>query len=305
MANPTIFKLAVAMGARHEANVFGSDKAAELAATSHSLVISNMARNLTLMKTELTLLCCSMLMAYANLCEEVPATAAIHFSLGLKMLRESAVPGRESDSDGIDSYIGPMFAELEIATAVFAVPPPGVEILPKEIRHPPRLPRELVDLHHAKSILFDIIGWYVYVMVIYRASLFEVAAKTAEVDDLLSTWRHMLVDLSLKLAATYPGLYMKARKMLFQYKLFHMCKAAARNTMFVDSCQVEMTSVDFTTPHIVSIICLVKNDAQEGSWPLRVHSTRRGAEDDLDIWPEGELVGTQGSRKAVRIVLGR
>lgn len=305
MAHPTIFKLAVAMGARHEANILGSTKAAELASNSHSLVISNMARNLTQMKTELTLLCCTLLMAYANLCEEVPATAAIHFSLGLKMLRDSAASNHEPESNGIDSYIGPMFAELEIATAVFAVPPPDVEIIPKTPRYPPQMPRELVDLRHAKNCLFDIIGWYVYIMVVYKSSLFELAARTAEVDDFLSRWRQMLVDLSLRLAVHYPGLYMKARKMLFQYKLFHMCKAAARNTMFVDSCQVEMTSVDFTYPHIVSIICLVKNDADKGSWPLRVQSSRRGAEDDLDIWPEGELVGTQGSRKAVRIVLGR
>ena len=86
-----------------------------------------------------------------------------------------------------------------------------------------------------------------------------------------------------------------------------MCKGAASNSMFVDACRVRVLSVDFSQPHIASILCTYfKNDDVDNNWqPLAPKPTRRLDEDDLDIWPQGEHVGHDGSNQIVRIVLGR
>lgn len=303
--DPLIYQMAVAMGSRHEATALGSVAADELATKHHAAVMSNMARNLHSMSVDASLLCCCMLMGYANLCEEVPATAAIHFSLGLKMLRE-----RGNDptifTDSMCAFIEPMFSELELGTVLFAVPAANVAIMGSARPIKPDVLSTFEDLYQAKRTLADILRWRLYVMIEYRNSP-ALHLTLVEIDFLIENWRQKVVEYSLLVAADHPGLYLKARKMLFQYKLFGMCKGAASNGVFVDACRVHMLSVDFSQPHTASILCTyLKKDAIDNNWePLAPEPTRRLDEDDLDIWPQGERMGHDASTQIVRIVLGR
>ena len=301
-----IYKLAVAMGSRHEATLLGCKEASALAEKSHAIVISSMAKNLSVMKVDMSLLCCAMLMGYANLCEEVPATAAIHFSLGLKILREQASQ-QSVITDSMAAFIEPMFAELELATALFAMPPADIEVINLGPVPEPELPSTFSDLMHAKETLGDILGWLIYVTIQLRDQPTLMAAATAEADNMLSKWRQLLIQYSLAVAAHHPGLYLKARKMLFQYKLFGMCRGAARSSIFKDDCRVRVLSVDFSQPHVTSLVCnLEKNDYVDDSWrPLAPTPSRRKDEDDLDIWPQGEPVGHDGNNQVICITFGR
>lgn len=284
----------------------GSPEADALATKCHALAISTMARHLSKMRVDLSLLSCALLGAYANLCEEVPATAAIHFSLGLKILREQTSE-REIVKDSLAAFIVPMFSELELGTVIFTSPTSAVEVICPQPLVKPILPVTLNDLHHAKELLGDLLGWLIYVQTLYRDSEIELAAKVAEANELLSVWRRMVVAYSMTVAATFPGLYIKARKMLFQYKLFDMCKGAARNSIFKDACRVRIISLDFTRQHITSIVCTMEVDKSvDDTWrPLAPQPSRRQDEDDLDIWPFGEPVGHDGLNQMIRITLGR
>lgn len=301
-----IFKLAVAMGSKHEAILTGRPESAALASKSHALAISSIARSLPQMNVDVSLLSCGLLMAYANLCEEVPTTAAVHFSLGLKILREQTSE-REAIKDSMGAFVVPMFAELELITALFVAWPPTVEVICPQPLLKPELPASFDDLPHAKRILGSLLGWRLYVTVSYQESPAELAAELSGADELLGVWRHMLIRYSMTVAATYPGLYLKARKMLFQYKLFDMCKGAARNDTFLEACRVHVQSMDFSQPHTTSIICVLKGrNPVDGSWrPLAPEPLRRQDDDDLDIWPHGEPMGHDGPYQIIAIALGR
>lgn len=308
--DPVVFKGCVAMGSRHEAAFYGSDKSSELAEKSHAAVITAMARNLTKMRVDAALLGCTMLMGYANLCEEVPATAAIHFSLGLKILREQVHSGNDgepiSPDIGVDPNFREMFAELELATVLFAVPSDAVEVLSPPQECLTAVPAVFSDLYQAKDTLMNIFRSLIYSMILYRSSPLELAAKTAEIDEALVIWRQALNKYSLIIAAVHPGLYLKARKMLFQYKLFAMCRGAAKNSIFIDACRFQVLSVDFSQKNVISILSTFSpNDHSEGSWrPLHNEMGRKNGEDDLDIWPRGGPVGHNGTTPIVRISLG-
>lgn len=304
--DPLIFRLAVAMGACHEAAVLGSQQSSKLAATSHAVVISTMARQLTTMRVDLSLLCCALLMGYANLCEEVPATAAIHFSLGLKILREETIPGRRGLSDAIGAYINPMFAELELATALFRVPTCDVEMIVSErYGYPsmPKMPLAFTNLYEAKQTLADIHRWMLYATIMSRSSCTGHQSKMEQVDRLLLQWRQGVVAYAASAISRDLLSYHKARKMLFQYKLFVMCSGAAKNQVFKDACRVQMVSVDFTQPDLTSVLCTLNNSLMGDHWtPLSVRNERE--KDDLDIWPKGEPAGDDGGSQVIRITLG-
>ncbi|KAK5944482.1 hypothetical protein PMZ80_003764 [Knufia obscura] len=298
-----IFKLAVAMGSQHEAVVYGSEKSSTLARRSHEAVIAILARNLPTIRADVSLLCCAMLMAYANLCEEVPATAPVHFSLGLRILREETIPGHPKLADSLSAFIEPMFGELELATALFGTPPENVEIVCPQIPLRPILPATFADLYQAKRSLGEILRWLLYITFLHRTSQALSTYKVAEVDVLLAQWRRTVVRYSLTVATTYPGLFMKARKMLFQYKLFATCRGAANNSIFIEASRVQILSVDFSQRHITSMLCTLKrNCLDDSSRPLAPEPSRD--HDDLDIWPKGEPVGHDGVTQIVRITIG-
>lgn len=303
---PLIFRLAVALGARHEATVLGSKQSADLATTSHTIVLSTLARQLTTMRVDLSLLCCGLLMGYANLCEEVPATAAIHFSLGLKILREETIQGPRRLSDAIGAYIHPMFAELELATALFRVPSYDVEMIISETHGYPSMPKLPIcfeNLYEAKEALATIHRWMLYVTILYRTSATEHQLEMDQVDRLLLQWRQGVVAYAASALGKDLLSYHKARKMLFQYKLYVMCSGAAKNQVFKDACRVQMVSVDFTQPHLTSVLCTFTASSADDSWtPLGVRNERE--KDDLDIWPKGEPVGNSGGDHIIRITLG-
>jgi len=297
-----IFKLAVAMGSQHEAVVYGTSESSTLAKQSHEAVIATLARNLPTLRVDVTLLCCAVLMAYANLCEEVPATAPVHFSLGLRILREETILGHRSLTDSLSAFIEPMFGELELATALFGTPPEQVELMRPQILTRPALPPIFDDLYQAKQCLSDILRWLLYLTVLYRTSQAELSSKIAEVDTLLAQWRQTVVRYSLTVATTYPGLFMKARKMLFQYKLFGTCRGAATNPIFVEASRIQILSIDFSQPHTTSVLCTLNRNCINNSWrPLVPESSRD--HDDLDIWPKGELVGYDGTTQIGRITI--
>lgn len=304
--DPLIFRLAVAMGARHEATMRRSEESSDLATASHAMVLSTLARHLTTMRVEISLLCCAMLMGYANLCEEVPATAAIHFSLGLKILREETIEGPRGISDSMGLYIFPMFAELELGTSLFRVPPYEVEMVFSDIEGQPsmpRLPDFFTNLYEAKQSLANIHRWRLYVSIQNRLSSTEYLTEIAKVDQLLVQWRQCLERYAASVAGLDPSAFFKARKMLFQYKLFIMCNSAAKNEVFKDACRVQMVSVDFTRPNLTSVLCHLQTVSSDSSWtPLGIRDGRE--KDDLDIWPQGVPVGQDGNAQIIRITLG-
>ena len=299
-----IFRLAVAMGSQHEAVIYGTPMSSMLAKRSHEAVIAALARNLSTLRVDISLLCCAMLMAYANLCEEVPATAAVHFSLGLRILREETIPAHRNVTESMGAFIEPMFEELELATALFVMPPEDVEVICPCTPTCPSLPAEFHNLHEAKECLVGIIRWLIHLTILHRSSQSTLASKIAKVDGLLTRWRQTLVRYSLTIAATYPGLFMKARKMLFQYKLFGTCRGAANNPIFVEASRVQILSVNFSQPYVTSVLCTLKRNTTTDSWkPLALVTTRD--HDELDIWPQGELVGHDGNAQVVRITIGQ
>lgn len=308
--DPLIYKGCVAMGSKHEATFLGSNKSSDLAEKTHAVIISTMARNLSQMRVDVALLGCVMLMGYANLCEEVPATAAIHFSLGLKIMREQTYPGQNIVGNPTDTYVDPnfreMFAELELATVLFAVPLEAVEIIAPPQKRPAPLPTTFESLTQAKDFLMDILQWLIYTMVIYRSSPLDLAASVTEIDEVLAVWRQTLIKYSIAIAAIHPGLYLKARKMMFQYKLFGMCRGAAKNDIFIDACRFQVLSVDFSQEHVTSILCTMKNvEVFDDGWrPFASKLARRNNEDELDIWPRGGPVGHNASTQIIRITLG-
>lgn len=297
-----IFKLAVAMGAQHEVVMYGSEKAAQLSDRSHGMVITTLARSLNNLRVDVSLLCCSMLMAYANLCENVPATAPVHFSLGLKILREETIPGHRSLTDNVSAMVEPIFGELELATAMFTIPAGKFEIICSEPPKPPNLNKSFYDLYEAKRTLSGIIRWLMYLMITHRDDPIELSRETAEVDKLLFQWRQTVIRYSLSIAAKFPGLFLKARKMLFQFKLFGTCRAAARNPIFVEATRVRLLSVDFSQPHMVSVLGTLKGDARNDWRPLAPKPARD--HDQLDIWPQGHPAGHDGSSQIIRITVG-
>lgn len=299
-----IFKLAVAMGSQHEAVIYGNPKSLALAKKSHEAVIATLARTLSNLRVDISLLCCTMLMAYANLCEEVPATAAVHFSLGLRILREETITRYRHLSDSMSAYIEPMFSELELATAPFGIPPDDVEMVCPHTPTCPELPAGFNNLQEAKRSLSSILRWLLYLTVLHRSSQAKLIRKVAEVDSLLARWRKTVVNYSLGIVTTCPELFTRARKMLFQYKLFGTCRGAARNPIFVEASRVRILSVDLSQPQITSVLCTFKRDSKNESWqPLAPASTRD--HDDLDTWPQGELVGHDGTTQIVRITIGQ
>ncbi|KAK5093438.1 hypothetical protein LTR70_004799 [Exophiala xenobiotica] len=299
-----IFKLAVAMGSQHEAVVYGTPESSALAKRSHDAVVATLARNLTTLRVDISLLCCAMLMGYANLCEDVPATAAVHFSLGLRMLREETIPGHRNLTDSMGTFVEPMFGELELATALFGRPPEKVEIICPHTPTRPVLPSIFNDLYEAKQNLGGILRWLLWLTVLHRTAPERLTAESADVDVLLTQWRQIVVKYSLTIVATYPGLYMKARKMLFQYKLFGTCRGAANNPIFIETSRVRTLSVDFSQPLVTSVLCKLKRNIENNTWrPLAPKPARDW--DDLDIWPHGEPVGHDGNTQIVRITLGR
>jgi len=299
-----IFKLVVALGSRHEAVVYGTPKSSILAKRSHEAVIATLARSLSNLRVEISLLCCAMLTTYANLCEEVPATATMHLCLGLRILREVTKPGNRKLTDPMSDYIEPLFAELELATAFFGVPPADVEIICPDKLTPPAIPTSFGDLYEAKRSLNSIVRWQLYLTVLHRASPAELTTITAEIDALLGQWRRTVVKYSVEFLVTNPGLFNKARRMLFQFKLFGTCRAAANDPIFVEASRVQIISIDFSQPHIASMLCTQNRNGIKSSWrPL--HPKPNRDQDDLDIWPEGEALDYEGPTRVIMISIGK
>ena len=299
-----IFKLAVAMGAQHEAIVYSSPASSALGKRSHEAVVATLARNLNILRVDISLLSCAMLMGYANLCEDVPATAPAHFSLGLRILREETILGHCSLTDSVRAFIEPMFGELELATALFGRPPKNVEVICPDTPTRPELPASFNDLHEAKQSLGSILRWLLWLTVLHRMVPERMALESADVDFLLAQWRRTLIKYSLTIAVTYPGLYLKARKMLFQYKLFGTCRAAANNPIFIETSRVRTLIVDFSQPLVTSVLCTLKRNIENNTWrPLAPKPARDW--DDLDIWPQGEPVRHDGNTQIVKITLGQ
>lgn len=299
---PLIFKLAVAMGSQHEAVTYGSEKADALSKHSYATVMNTLIRQLCGLSVVVSLLCCGMLMANANLCDEGPATAAIHFSLGLKILRESTAARAASLPDAMRNFIEPMFGELELVAALFATPASSVELIVLQPPSRPSIAECFEDLHVAERTLTDIFRWSLYVSVIFGKHPTELALKRAEVDELLTQWEQAVIRTNLRVANGCPDSDSKARKMLFQNKLFHTCRTAATSPVFLAASRVQVMSIDLSQPHLLSVLCMLKNDIAEAWRPLARASTP--VADELDIWPRGEPVGHNGVSQIVRITVG-
>lgn len=304
--DPLIFRLAVAMGARHEAAMLGSSGSATLATNSHTTAISTLARHLTQMRDYVTLLCCALLMGYANLCEEVPATAPLHFNLGLKILREETIPSPRGLPDSMRAYIDPMFAELEVATVIFRIPSAQLEIILSETDGPPTLPAKPTafnSLYEAKQSLALIHRWMLFVTVQTHSLPHKPQYENAQIDGLLNHWRTLLIKYTTSMASKDIPTYHKARKMLFQHKLFVMCRDAATNQIFSSTSRVQMISIDFSRPRMTSVLYTLVTSSPDNTWaPLRKRNERERG--DLDIWPQAEPAGSDGNSQIIRITLG-
>ena len=297
-----IFKLAVALGSQHEAVSHGSIQADALATTTYTTVIGTLAKRLPKLNVGITLLCCGLLMANANLCEDGPSAAAVHFSLGLQVLRESTSPYIPAVSDAMCTFIEPMFAELELVAAMFIAPLKNVELIGAQPPPRPSVASTFSDLFAAKQTLTDIFRWSLYVCVGFRHRPTELAIKILEVDNFILRWKQAVIRYSLTVADKSPQLLAQARKMLFQYKMFATCRTAARSPIFLKACQVQILSIDLSQPHLLSVICRLKNEIKDTWRPLARKPT--GDADDLDIWPRGEPLGHDGADQIVRISVG-
>jgi hypothetical protein len=310
-----IFKLAVAMGARHEATISQREDVLALATRSHGYVVSALARQLGRLPLQLSLLCCGMLIGYANLCEDVPVTAPVHLCLGTRILHENSTSNdaRNSSSNYGMDYLAAIFGELELTTALFTPPPQhDLEVLLGiQEEQPPVLPAYLDSLQQAKQFHARIHRYLLYVFMSNRHNLdvatnIVLASSLEEIEVILETWRQRLIIFSQTLPPTRATEYGRARKMLFQNKLYIMSRRAARNDVFANSTRVRMMGMDFRDLNAVSVSFAVRQRVdQSGKLYTPLITEPQRTTDEVDIWPVGEHAVSVGGMQIVKVSIGR
>lgn len=308
-----MYKLAVAMGARHEAAVSRREDIVTLATKSHSFVVSTLAHQLGQLPLHVSLLCCSMLTGYANLCEEIPVTAPIHLCLGMRILQER-MSSSESSNHWPDSdlgYIEAMFGELELIAALFTAPRLDAEILEGlQEELPLSMPAQFYSLYQAKQLHASIHRQLLHTLMFHRhdpdvTANIVLATVLEEIDALLETWRCRLIAYADKHLTSDPAEHERAQKMLFQNKLYIMARRAARNPVFARSTRVYMTGMDFRDPNTVSVLFAVHRPvSQEEHQPAPLATKIQNEEDPMNLWPVGEDAGSDGDRSIVRVRIG-
>jgi hypothetical protein len=313
-ADSLIFKLAVAMGARHEATTSQRDDVLALATRSHGYVVSALARQLGQLPLQLSLLCCGMLIGFANLCEDVPVTAPVHLCLGTRILHENDTSPntRDTSSNAGLGYLAAIFGELELTTALFTAPPQhDLEVLlGMQEEQAPVLPAFLDSLQQAKQYHARIHRYLLYVVMSHRHNLdvagnIVLASALEEIEAVLEAWRQRLIIFSQTLLPTRAAEYGRARKMLFQNKLYIMSRRAARNDVFAHSTRVTMVGMDFRDANAVSVSFAVRQRVDQlGQLCTPLITEPQRATDDVDIWPVGEHTVSVGDMQIVKVSIG-
>lgn len=305
-SEPTVWHLAVALAAKHESlplSKHESPAAGQLARKHYSTALSTLSKNLPQMRPDIVLLCSQVLLAYSNIDEDATSNSAAleHMIMGVAILRQENTG--DNVVDCLRKFIEPMFAALELITAMYSVPLSGVPLRCSVDEPQPILPTHFSDILQAKTYLVRLLRWRFYSELHPgQKNELHLLKPKGSLTNPFSIWRHLFFEYSERVRLQDAAAHAKAQQVMFEYKLLEALNTAFTNPKYCSITRVRVVEVDLSIATRLLVACSIERDPlYSNSSPLAIEQDIHS--DNVTIWPSAKTVGIQGTRQIVHVCL--
>lgn len=300
---PAIRHILIAVASKHEALLTLAPKLAELTpicAKHHSLALRCLSQQTQSPGTDIVLVSCIAFQFFERMRDPFAMEGALFdfVQAGLKILRERRVCSREiptgDGSDLIDSFLQPMFFQIELMLSMFIQPDESLHAGQRRLQPAlPEIPSIFQDTESAAREFFHIVARK-YSLTSNGAEWSLSSAAFGEVRALLTQWvaafdAYLATMTSSNTTNGNRAFYMREQACL----LIHAILFSARCQVPLD-CYCRPVSVDLATPLRISISIRIHDAVKVNLSGVNTGTPSKIRDPQFELWPHVRYVRWEG-----------